>query len=305
MPGRPRSPVRPRSFRSLRVTKPALQRLYEQFDHSASVADPVHLVRRYPNNADREIVGFCAAALAFGRVASVLKSIESLLAVMGPSPAKFVREFEPLRDGPRILLLRHRWTSGADLIALLKILQQMIIKEGSVEDFFLRGYQCDADDVGDALDSFCGRALALSGRTNSAGVGYFFPRPDRGSACKRLNLYLRWMVRRDHIDFGLWQRVSPSKLVVPLDTHVIRVSQCLGLTRYKSPGWAMARQITASLRQIDAEDPVKYDFSLCHIGMQDACGFNRRQRDARCPLRGVCRPGGHRPRESRRPSSRR
>ena len=90
------------------------------------------------------------------------------------------------------------------------------------------------------------------------------------------------MVRRDHIDFGLWRRVSSAHLVVPLDTHVIRVSQCLGLTTYRSPGWPMARQITAALRQIDPTDPVRYDFSLCHIGMQDACGFSRPQRDARC-----------------------
>jgi len=100
------------------------------------------------------------------------------------------------------------------------------------------------------------------------GVRYFFPRPSKGSGCKRLNLFLRWMVRRDALDLGVWRRVSPSKLVVPLDTHVIRVGRCLRLTSYASPGWRMARDITASLRRLDPDDPVKYDYALCHLGMR-------------------------------------
>ena len=137
------------------------------------------------------------------------------------------------------------------------------------------------------------------------GVCYFFPRPSAGSGCKRLNLFLRWMVRRDALDLGVWTRVSPAKLVVPLDTHVIRVGRCLGLTRYASPGWPMARDITASLRRLDPADPVKYDYALCHLGMMNACGFNRSQRDAQCPLRGLCRPHARTGPPSRRPSGRR
>jgi uncharacterized protein (TIGR02757 family) len=122
------------------------------------------------------------------------------------------------------------------------------------------------------------------------GVCYFFPRPSAGSACKRLNLFLRWMVRKDVVDLGVWTGLSPSRLIVPLDTHVIRLGQCLRLTRYRSPGWKMAAEITASLRDIDPVDPVRYDFSLCHVGMMNACGFNRAQKDSQCPLRGVCHP---------------
>jgi uncharacterized protein (TIGR02757 family) len=122
------------------------------------------------------------------------------------------------------------------------------------------------------------------------GVGYFFARPSTGGACKRLNLFLRWMVRRDAVDLGVWTRVKASQLIVPLDTHVIRVGRCLGLTRYKSPGWKMAADITRSLRGLDPKDPVKYDFSLCHIGMMNACGYGTARRDTRCPLRGACHP---------------
>ena len=125
-------------------------------------------------------------------------------------------------------------------------------------------------------------------------MAWFFPRPAGGSACKRLNLFLRWMVRRDAVDLGIWSGLPASRLVVPLDTHVSRVGRCLRLTRHRSPGWAMARDLTDSLRRIDPGDPVRYDFSLCHLGMMDACGFGRPQRDGRCPLRGLCRPGGRR-----------
>src|SRR3989442_14261785 len=98
------------------------------------------------------------------------------------------------------------------------------------------------------------------------------------------------MVRRDALAAGVWTPVPPAKLIVPLDTHVIRVGRCLRLTSYTSPGWRMARDITASLRRLDPGDPVKYDYALCHLGMMNACGFNRSQSDAQCPLRGLCRP---------------
>ena len=161
------------------------------------------------------------------------------------------------------------------------------------------------------VEQFATRARALNldevyrDHAGRRGVTYFFPRPDAGSACKRLNLFLRWMVRRDAVDLGVWTRLPPSKLVVPLDTHVIRVGRCLGLTRYRSPGWRMASEITESLRHLDPEDPVRFDFSICHLGMMDACGFNRPQRDDRCPLRGVCRPTGRRRRVSPGPFVRR
>jgi uncharacterized protein (TIGR02757 family) len=274
-----------------------LDDLYRTFDHVDSTTDPVHIVRRYAAPDDREIVGFCAAALAFGRVASVLQSVESLLDVMGPHPAAFVQSFEPVRHSQRIEPLVHRWIRGRDLVALLLILQRMLRESGSIEAFFVAGDDPETPDIGRALDSFSTRALETDLREaygsrapKRPGVCYFFPRPAAGSACKRLNLFLRWMVRRDAIDLGVWTAVPPSRLIVPLDTHVIRLGRCLRLTRYASPGWKMAAEITASLRAIDPVDPVRYDFSLCHVGMMNACGYGRAQRDTQCPLRGLCRP---------------
>jgi len=276
-----------------------LDELYRSFDHVTSATDPVHIVRRFKSAEDREIVGFCAAALAFGRVASVLQSIESLLAVMGPHPAKFVRSFDPARERSRLEPLVHRWISGRDLMALLIVLQRMLSEAGSIEAFFLEGDDVTAPHVGPALDSFSTRALAtdMSGAygrrvPKQRGVSYFFPRPSAGSACKRLNLFLRWMVRRDVIDLGVWSKVSPARLVVPLDTHIIRLGRCLKLTRYTSPGWKMALDITTALSAFDSKDPVRFDFALCHVGMMNACGFQKPQGSAQCPLRGLCAPAG-------------
>jgi uncharacterized protein (TIGR02757 family) len=285
--------------------KEALDHLYAEYNRAAAVADPIEIVRRYPDPRDREVVGFCAAGLAFGRVASVLQSVERLLTVLGPSPAAFVAHFDASRDAAPFASLVHRWTRGDDLVELVLALRRMIDEAGSIEAFFLEGDDPDSADVGGAIESFSARALALVGGGRTArptGVSYFFPRPSSGSACKRLNLYLRWMVRADSIDLGAWSGLPSARLIVPLDVHVIRLGQCLGLTRYRSPGWRMAAEITASLRRFDPVDPVKYDFALCHVGMQDRCGFTRPFADSRCPLRGWCRPRPRRPPGSDRPS---
>jgi uncharacterized protein (TIGR02757 family) len=298
--------------------RPKLDALYADFNYPDSDADPIQIVRRYTRADDREVVAFIAASLAFGRVASVMQSIDRVLAAAGPHPADYVRRFDVGRERQAFQSIGHRWTRGVDLLALLSVLQQMMARSGSLESFFIEGYARSADDVEDALDSFSRRALELDIKAayrrlpRRPGVCYFFPRPSGGSGCKRLNLFLRWMVRRDELDLGVWSRVSPSTLIVPLDTHVIRVGRCLGLTRYASPGWPMAREITASLRRIDPDDPVKYDFALCRLGMTNACGFSRSRAaarptkaapDANCPLRGLCRPCAHKRSSSRRPSA--
>jgi len=288
--------------------KPALDRLYADYDRGGVLSDPIERVRAYLEPADREIAGFIAAGLAFGRVASILTSVRDALAPMGPSPAAFVRGFEPHRDAGPFLPFVHRWVRGRDIVALLVILRHMVDTAGSLEQFFLEGDDPGSPDIGPGLESFCARARAVDLRSvygrpvPRPGVHAFFPLPSGTSACKRLNLFLRWMVRCDDIDLGAWRRVSPARLIVPLDVHVIRVGRCLGLTPYASPGWRMASSITASLRQIDPSDPVKYDFALCHLGMRGLCGFRTPARDSRCPLREVCRPRARRRPGSRRPS---
>ena len=277
-----------------RLLRSTLDRLYSEFNYPDSATDPIQIVRRYERPDDREVVGFCAAALAFGRVASVLQSIERLLAIVGDRPAAYVRAFDPVRQKHAFAGLVHRWIGAPDIVALLWILKQMIDRVGLDRGILSRrrrpirsrhhGRARQLFDSGARSSTSRRRTVRrhrrhgppTAGHDRHRGVRYFFPRPSAGSACKRLNLFLRWMVRRDALDLGLWTRVAPARLVVPLDTHVIRVGRCLRLTRYTSPGWPMARDITRTLSRLDPVDPVKYDFSLCHLGMMNACGFSRR-----------------------------
>jgi uncharacterized protein (TIGR02757 family) len=272
----------------------ALDRLYRTYEQDASALDPIQIVRRYETPADREIAGFCASALAFGRVAGAMRAIERLLEPMAPSPAAYVRRFDPAIDGLAAASIAHRWVQGRDLVALLWVLHGMIESSGTIEGFFLDGFDRTAEDVRGGLESFSARALAMDlrpvyGRVpRKPGVRAFFPRPSAGSACKRLNLFLRWMVRRDGVDLGVWSGISPAQLIVPLDTHVIRVGRGLGLTSRRTPGWSMAAEITTSLRAFDPADPIRFDFSLCHVGIEKGCLFDGTCGDETCPLRGFC-----------------
>ena len=174
----------------------------------------------YDDPADREVVAFCAASLAFGRVASVKASISRVLDVLGPHPAAFIRDFSPRQHAAPFADFVHRWTRGADIVALFLIMRHMLRTSpgGTIESFFLQGLAADAPDIEAALESFCTRACEVDVRVAyggkkppvRAGVRYFFPRPSGGSGCKRLNLFLRWMVRRDEVDPGGWTGVRPA-----------------------------------------------------------------------------------------------
>jgi len=252
-----------------------LDELYRQYDHRFVSPDPLELVRSQSGDADREVAGLVASGLAFGTVAQIKRSISSVLEALGPRPAEAVARLDPRAAALRLRRFRHRWTSGRDVACLLFFVRQMRESHGSVEAFFAEGLSPGDADVGRALVSFSARALALDhgglyrGRRlpESAGVRYFFPSPEKGSACKRLNLYLRWMARRDGVDLGVWRRPDPSQLVLPLDAHTIAIARKVRLTRYRSPGWAMALDVTRRLRALDPADPVKYDFAFHRMGL--------------------------------------
>jgi uncharacterized protein (TIGR02757 family) len=256
--------------------------------------DPVRFVHRYDDPQDREIVGLIAAVFAYGNVKIVLKSVERALEYLGPRPSQTVAVFDPKRDLRRLRGFYHRFNTSRDLAVLFWIIRRTLEEHGSIEAAF-----GDADDMGVAIDGFGARMLGYGHEQfyprgeleKRIGVRFFFPMPSQGSACKRTNLYLRWMVRpADGIDCGVWKRVKPSQLVIPLDTHIARISSYIGLTDLKSPGWSMAVDITRSLKRLHREDPLRYDFALCHMGIAGDCP---RKRDPvkcqKCPIQAVCR----------------
>ena len=261
--------------------------------------DPVHFVHLYDEPKDREIVGFIAAAFAYGNVRSVLKTVREILDRMGPHPHEFVMAFDAERNGETFPDFIHRWNNGTDLAALLWILRRILEEHGAIEAAVAGGLKEGDDSVASGLENFSRIALGYGHErfytpgdlASRRGVRYFFPRVSAGSACKRLNLYLRWMVRpADGIDCGVWRRVRPDQLVIPLDTHIARISRYIGLTDYTTPGWRMAEDVTRSLRTLDPTDPIRYDFALCHLGIAGNCPKKRDPvKCLECPIQPVCR----------------
>ena len=259
--------------------------------------DPLSFCHRYPDPADREIAAVIASSFAYGSIVIILRTLETIFAGLGPSPRNYVEQFDPQAGLRTFSGFKHRFNDGRDLCALLWGLRQMVEQAGSVQAFFLRGH-CAADaDVSDSLNRYTAAVLALDytdvfgshGIPTDSYFRFLFPAPASGSACKRLCMFLRWMVRpADGIDLGLWKGISPAQLIIPVDTHISRISRYLGLTRRKAADWRMAQEITAALRNLDPADPVKYDFSLAHIGISDGCDGNDPGRCTSCPIVGIC-----------------
>jgi uncharacterized protein (TIGR02757 family) len=255
--------------------KQRLDALYRRYDRRYVDPDPLQFVLAQRRAEDREVVGLVASSLAYGNVRQIKRSIAAALDVLGPRPAQALRRLSPRAARRALSAFRHRFNDGRDVACLFYFLRQMLETAGSVEAFFAAGLPPGEDHVGPALASFSARVLALDHGglygdgplPRRAGVRFFFPSPDDGSPCKRLNLYLRWMVRREGVDLGLWRTVDPRRLVIPLDAHVFAIARRVGLTRYRSPGWRMALDITARLRRLDPVDPVKYDFALHRMGL--------------------------------------
>lgn len=286
------------SANALKPLRRQLDRLYSTFDIAFLETDPLLFVHRYKRPEDREIVALISSSLAYGRVDGIKRSVEKVLKVIGPSPRAFTQSFSPV-SGKRLFDgFVHRFNTGGDVTCLIWYARRMIEEEGSIKGYFLKGYSALHKNVKEALAAFSSGVLSMDASPvygvkrlpKDAGVRFFFPNPLDGSPCKRLNLFLRWMVRRgDSLDFGQWEEVSPSKLVIPLDTHVARISRNIGLTRRANADWRMAEEVTDALKKLDPDDPVKYDFALCRLGILDKCPKGR---DAslceRCLIKKVC-----------------
>ncbi|MFO8090773.1 MAG: TIGR02757 family protein [Desulfatiglandaceae bacterium] len=247
--------------------KEMLEKLYRLYNSRQWVhPDPLEFLYNYENPEDREIVGFIASSLAYGRVAQILVSVGRVLDPMGRRPARFLDESLPEQLIPRFESFVHRFTTGFDLTLMLTGLKRVRERFGSLQNCFLSGYSRSDDTVIPALNlliSEIGKTPDGRCRRNS-----LLPSPDKGSACKRHHLFLRWMVRSDIVDPGGWEAVSPSKLIIPLDTHMYRICSSWGFTERKSSGGAAALDITRAFRKITPEDPVRYDFALTRLGIR-------------------------------------
>jgi uncharacterized protein (TIGR02757 family) len=235
--------------------------------------DPLQFLEDYPELPDREVVAMVASSLAFGNVRQIIRSVESVLESM-PSPAHFLESATRKQLERTFAGFRHRYVTDAELVDMLFGIKRAREAYGSLEAVFLAGQTAGDGTILPALEKFVCE-LKSHGRSPS---NYLLPQPSRGSACKRLQLFLRWMVRRDAVDPGGWDQVSPARLVVPLDTHMHRISRALRLTGRRAGDMRTALEVTAAFRAMVPHDPVRYDFALTRLGIREdtnACDFLR------------------------------
>lgn len=248
-----------------------LDELYDKYNHREFIgSDPIGFVYEYDNRFDMETVGFVASALAYGRVEQIARSLRELFGLMGKSPYEFIREFDA-RGRRRLEDFKHRFTSGEDISNLFELLRVVFWEHGSLENYFVSFYDKKATNVIPAMSGFCNGLLDRYSKKHvaklSSGLKYLLSRPERGSVCKRLNLFLRWMVRDDEIDAGLWKSIDKNKLIVPMDVHMGRICRLLRFYEGKNISLKKALEVTKKFLAICPEDPVRYDFVLCRLGM--------------------------------------
>lgn len=240
-----------------------LDRAYDVYTHRDYLgSDPVGIVHRFREPDDIEIAGLLAAGLAYGRVAGIRRSLDRLFERLGPEPARFLDGAPPAAVRRTLRGFQHRWTTAAEIARLLEGVRRMRAECGTLGEGF-RAAMCEGD--GSILLPLQRWVDRLHG--NGPVPNSLLANPSGGSACKRLLLYLRWMVRKDAIDLGVWQGVPPARLVVPVDVHMHRVGMALGFTRRKQANGTTAREITEGFRRVAPEDPVRYDFALTRPGI--------------------------------------
>lgn len=246
--------------------KEKLEYHYKKFNKSCMSPDPVEFLHNYKNPLEIELTGFISALFAFGNVKQIEKTLSIIQKRVKNTPLKYIQKSDENKIKRDFVDLKHRYYTGKDIAELMFILKITYRKYGSLENLF-SSYKSNTTSMKDAISGFSAELKSMAAYTSN-GLSFMFAEPKKGSACKRMNLFLRWMVRDDSIDFGLWKTIKPSELIIPVDTHIAKISQNLGLTTKKTVSWNMAEEITENLRTYCPEDPVKYDFALCHIGMR-------------------------------------
>ncbi|OQB41548.1 MAG: hypothetical protein BWY06_00827 [Candidatus Latescibacteria bacterium ADurb.Bin168] len=269
----------------------ALENLCNAYDESALDPDPLFVVREFSDPRDQEIAAFFSALFAYGNARIIARNLRDLFSRMPGGPYGFVTASH-LSSGARCLTgWQHRLHTGEDVAIMSSILAHVLRRHGSLERVFCRGLRKGARDVGVALEAFV-PFLREQERHEVERRRFFrhlLPSPADGSACKRLNLFLRWVVRRESPDLGLWRTVSPSLLVLPLDTHVARICKQIGLTRRSTVDWKMAVEVTRKLRHFDPADPIRFDYALSRLGILGHCPLKTDINNcSRCPLHISC-----------------
>jgi uncharacterized protein (TIGR02757 family) len=259
-------------FRNRKELQDFLEKKVLEFNQDSFIAaDPVSVPHRFVNKQDIEIAGFFTAIFSWGNRTTIIRKSNELMFDMDNAPFDFIRNHRP-SDLKRLLSFTHRTFNTTDLLYFIQFLQSHYQQSDTLETAFFPGgtNNTTADDiVKNALTAFHNRFFALEDAP--ARTRKHIASPENNSTCKRLNMYLRWMVRQDKkgVDFGIWKRIPAAELICPVDLHVARVARKFGMITRKQTDWQTAMDLTRTLRKMDKNDPVKFDFALFGLGVTD------------------------------------
>ncbi len=257
--------MHPQKIQHILDLKNFLDSKVEQFNRPEFIElDPISIPHQYKKKQDIEIAGLLTAVLAWGQRVTVINKSKELLSLMDNSPHDFLLQHK-LADLKPFEKFKHRTFNATDALYFVEALKSIYLKHFTMEEAFL--VSASEPDVGAGLINFHNLFFSLADFPNR--TKKHVSTPERKSACKRINMYLRWMVRNDKkgVDFGLWKKISPSQLICPLDLHVERVARKLKLITRKQVDWEAAIELTSNLKLLDPSDPVKYDFALFGLGI--------------------------------------
>lgn len=248
-----------------RINKKSLENIYKKYNKRALVnPDPLIFLYNYNVAQDREITALISASLAYGRVSQILKSVAIVLGTLGKNPHKYLNSTSENNIKKSLKGFKHRFTTDEEITDMLIGIKMVIQKYGSLQELFYINTKNEDENILKPLSYFVSE-IKKAGNLKKTTL---LSDPERGSACKRLNLFLRWMIRSDEVDPGGWNKISPAKLIVPLDTHMYQFAKCYKMTKRKNADIKTAIEITESFKKISPQDPVKYDFSITRFGIR-------------------------------------
>ncbi|MBF0274079.1 MAG: TIGR02757 family protein [Nitrospinae bacterium] len=257
------------NYKRINKLKICLDGLYSEFKASYLSTDPIVFLSHYEEKEDKEIVGFISSCFAYGSVSLINRNLKDIFSKLTENPSIFLREvdIEELIK-TEFVDWKYRFHKPAELEQFLLGIQGVLRKKKSLEKLFMKGYRKRSFQR--SMETFVQEFVSFIPNPNMK-IKTLIPPPSRNSPCKRFNLFLRWMVRKDDIDTGLWTQIPPSDLFFPVDTHIHQITRDLGIIRNKYSDWKSVVEITNYFKKLDPKDPVKYDFSLTRLAMTKKC----------------------------------